>query len=119
MTQATWTVRAIRAELSVNPEPLTMHPGDRVEMVGEQEDGRVRCRNGAGREDWVPLSYLSAEGPANTRTALVEYDSTVFPAAVGDTFQAYHEEHGWLWCQNADGAWGWVRVANVERLDQA
>ena len=78
MTSNTWRVRACKAERETNPEPLTMHVGDQIAIVGKEEDGWVWCSNEAGKEDWVPLSYLTAEGEGPTRTALVEYDSTVF-----------------------------------------
>jgi hypothetical protein len=119
MTSQTWRVRACEAERPTNPDPLTMHPGDRVEITGQEEDGWVWCRNGAGTEDWVPLSYLTGEGEGTTRTALAEYDSTVLSVEVGEEFQVVLEEHGWLWCENTQGKWGWVRLAHVERLASA
>ena len=78
MTANTWRVRVCKAERETNPEPLTMHVGDQIAIVGTEEDGWVWCRNEAGKEDWVPLSYLTAEGEGPTRTALVAYDSTRF-----------------------------------------
>src|SRR5437660_1051020 len=117
MTSQMWRVLACEAERPTNPDPLTMHPGDRIEITGQEEDGWVWCRSGAGKEDWVPLSYLAGEG--TIRTALAEYDSTVLPIEVGEAFQAVLEEHGWLWCKSPQGKWGWVRLAHVERLDQA
>lgn len=119
MTPQTWRVRVREAEGPTNPDPLTMHLGDRVEITGKEEDGWVWCRNGEGKEDWVPLSYLIGEGEESTRTALCEYDSTVFSVEVGEEFQAVLEEHGWLWCESSQGKWGWVRVAHVERIEEA
>ena len=119
MTAQTWRVRTCEAERPTNLDPLTMHPGDRIEITDKEEDGWVWCRNRAGKEDWVPLRYLTTEGEGTTRTALCEYDSTVFSVEVGEEFQAVLEEHGWLWCEDAQGKWGWVRLAHVERLDQA
>jgi hypothetical protein len=72
MTSQTWRVRACAAERPTNPDPLTMHPGDRVEITGQEEDGWVWCRNWAGKEDWVPLSYLTGAGEGTTRTALAD-----------------------------------------------
>jgi hypothetical protein len=43
----------------------------------------------------------------------------VLSVEVGEEFQAVLEEHGWLWCESPQGKWGWVRLAHVERLDQA
>jgi hypothetical protein len=119
MPPQTWRVRAREAERPTNPNPLTMHPGDRIEITGKGEEGWVWCRNGAGKEDWVPLSYLKVDGEGATRTALCEYDSTVLSVDVGEEFQVALEEHGWLWCESAQRIWGWVRLAHVERLDQA
>ena len=119
MTANAWRVRVCKAERETNPEPLTMRVGDQIAIVGTEEDGWVWCRNEAGKEDWVPLSYLIAEGEGPTRTALVAYDSSVFPTAVGEEYRVEREEHGWLWGENAQGKWGWVRLAYVERIDQA
>jgi hypothetical protein len=38
---------------------------------------------------------------------------------VGEVFLAEQEESGWLWCESAQGIWGWVRVAQIERIDEA
>lgn len=57
MTLQTWRVRVRKAERPTNLDPLTMHPGDRVEITGTAEDGWVWCRNGVGKEDWVLLSF--------------------------------------------------------------
>lgn len=113
MPPQTWRVRAYEAERPTNPDSLTMHPGDRVEITGKEEEGWVWCKNGAGKEDWVPLSYLPAEGEGATRTARCEYDSTVLSVEVAEEFQAVLEEHGWLWCESPQGKWGWVRLAQL------
>jgi hypothetical protein len=96
-----------------------MHPGDLVEIVGTAGDGWIWCRHRSGKESWVPLTYLSPAGVGDTRTALVEYDATELPVEVGEVFLAEREESSWLWCHNMQGIWGWVRVAQVERIDEA
>jgi hypothetical protein len=116
MTSKPWKVRAKKASQPSNPDPIKMQAGDLLEIAGEEDEGWIWCRNRTGKESWVPLSYLSAEGE-KTRTALVEYDATELPVEEGEEFQAEREESGWLWCQNTQGKWGWVRLPQVDRVD--
>jgi Variant SH3 domain len=116
---STWKVRAVKASRPENPYPIKMHAGDLIELAGNEDDGWIWCRHPSGKESWVPMSYLSTAGEGHTRTALVDYDATELPVEVGEVFQAEREESGWLWCENTQGQWGWVRVAQVERIDQA
>jgi hypothetical protein len=116
---STWKVRAFKASRPENPDPIKMHTGDLIELAGNEDDGWIWCRHPTGKESWVPTSYLSTAGEGHTRTALVDYDATELPVEVGEVFQAEREESGWLWCENTQGKWGWVRVAQVERIDQA
>jgi len=111
-----WKVRSTRASQPVYRDPITMHAGDQLEVTGEEEDGWVWCRHQSGKESWVPLSRLSVDEVGAGRTALTDYDATELPVADGEEFAAMLEEHGWLWCENAQGQLGWVRLAQVERL---
>jgi hypothetical protein len=119
MISDTWRVRVLKADRPTNPDPLKMQAGDLLEITGEEDDGWIWCRNRAGKESWVPLSYMTAKGDGKTCTALYDYDATELPVEVGDELQAEQEESGWLWCENTQGKWGWVRMANVERIDLA
>src|SRR5579863_8755874 len=119
MTAETWKVRVLKADGPTNANPIKVQAGEPLEIVGEEDDGWVWCRDRAGREDWMPLSYMTAGGEGNKRTALSNYDSTVFSVEVGEEFQAEREVSGWLWCKSAQGKWGWIRVNNVERISQA
>ena len=119
MTSIPWKVRAKEASRPTNPDPINMQTGDLLEVAGEEDDGWIWCRNRAGKESWVPLSYLSTEGEGKTRTALTDYDATELPVEEGEEFQVELEESGWLWCENTQGKWGWVRLAQVERIDEA
>ena len=119
MTSVPWKVRAKTASRPTNPDPIKMQTGDLLEIAGEEDEGWIWCRNRAGKESWVPLSYLSAEDEGKTRTALAEYDATELPVEEGEVFQAELEESGWLWCANTQGKRGWVRLAQVEYLDEA
>lgn len=119
MNAKTWTIRAHTASRPSNPDPIKMQAGDVVEMVGNEDDGWIWCKHPAGKESWVPVSYLSTTGEGNTRTARFEYDATELPVDVGEAFHVRLEEHGWLWCENTRGHWGWVRAAHVEPIDEA
>ena len=112
-----WRVRACKADQPTNPNPIKMHAGDLVEITGKEDGGWTWCRDRAGKESWVPLSYLISEDGGRTRTALCDYDATELSVEVGEEFQVEREEHGWLWCKNMQGKWGWVRVTSVERLN--
>jgi Variant SH3 domain len=119
MNSHVWKVRALKGSHPTNPDPIKMQAGDLLEIVGKEDDGWIWCRHRGGKESWVPLSYMIAVGEGNTRTALSEYDATELPVEVGEEFRAELEEHGWLWCENMQGKWGWVRVSHVRRIDQA
>ena len=112
-----WKVRAVQARRQSNPHPLKMQVGDLVEIAGQEEDGWIPCHHPSGDKSWVPLSYLSSTGEGPIRTALVDYDATDLPMAVGEVFLVEEEEHGWLWGQTLQGRRGWVPVELVERLD--
>jgi len=109
MTSNTWKVYALKASRPENADPIKMQAGDLLEIAGKEDDGWIWCRNRAGKESWVPLSYLTTEGERKTRTALFDYDATELPVEVGEEFQAGLEEHGWLWCENTQGKWGGTR----------
>ena len=111
-------VRSSKASQPSNPDPITMRAGDRLEVTGEEDDGWIWCRHPSGKESWVPLSRLSADEGGATRTALADYDATELPVEEGEEFRAIQEERGWLWCENAQGQLGWVRLAQVERLEE-
>src|SRR6266581_1581775 len=68
MTSVPWKVRAKTASRPTNPDPIKMQAGDLLEIAGEEDEGWIWCRNRAGKESWVPLSYLSAEDEGKTRT---------------------------------------------------
>jgi len=118
MTSNPRKVRAKKASSPEYPDPIKLQAGDLVELVGKEDDGWIWCRHRAGKEGWVPLSYLSAEGEGNTRAALCDYEATELPVEVGEEFQIVGEERGWLWGTNTQGTWGWVRLVNVEQIDE-
>lgn len=119
MTTSSWKVRATQASSPTYPDPLKMQAGDAIELAGQEEDGWIWCRHTGGKEGWVPLSYLSAGGEGNSHLALQDYDAIELPVEVGEEFEVVQEESGWLWGINAQGKWGWIRLANVERVDEA
>src|SRR5690349_11622469 len=88
MISNTWKVRALKASRPENPDPIKMQAGDLLEIVGTEDDGWIWCRNRAGKESWVPLSYITTEGEGKTRTAVFDYDATELPVEVGEEFQA-------------------------------
>jgi hypothetical protein len=112
----TWRVRSTKASQPSNPNPIIMRAGDQLEVIGEEDDGWIWCRHQSGKESWVPLSRLGAGEGGTARTALADYDATELPVQAGEEFEAMLEEHGWLWCENAKGLLGWIRLAQVERL---
>jgi hypothetical protein len=83
MTSNIWRVRVLKADRPTNTDPIKMQAGDLLEIAGKEDDGWIWCRNRAGKEDWVPLSYMTAEGEGKTRIALTDYDSTVLSVEVG------------------------------------
>ena len=62
MTSGTWRVRALKSDRPTNPDPIKMQAGDLLEITGKEDDGWIWCRHCAGKESWVPLSYLTVEG---------------------------------------------------------
>ncbi len=89
--------------------PLVVSPGDRV-RVGERDEEWpafvfVTTQAGAG---WVPARHIEVEGDFGT--VRVSYDTTELAAAKGQIVEMIRDdpESGWVWCQDAQGAQGWL-----------
>ena len=70
MTSNTWKVRAKKASRPANPDPIKMQAGDLLEIVGPEDEGWIWCSNRAGKESWVPLSYIAQRRGKNANSPL-------------------------------------------------
>jgi hypothetical protein len=76
-----------------------------------EHPGWLWCTNREGKSGWVPVAYLERRG--ETAVARRDYDSEELAVETGDELIVTHEESGWLWCTNRQGASGWVPAEAV------
>lgn len=108
-------VRAIRAHVTSDPNPVRFRTGDTL-GVGhhdQQWTAYVWGTDQAGRAGWVPDEYLEMTGEHNA-TALRDYDATELTVATGDLLDVLDEAGGWYLCRTGSGVSGWVPGDVVE-----
>jgi hypothetical protein len=119
-------------------DPIALRAGDPV-TVGRRDTTwpkYVWCAGPDGREGWVPEEFLGRAGDADlgaaggaaagdaatapgmsTRRARRDYDARELDVAPGDVVLAGEEAGGWIWCEDADGRFGWVPAGCVATAD--
>ncbi|MCA0920599.1 SH3 domain-containing protein [Pseudooceanicola nanhaiensis] len=101
-------------------DPIKVRAGDPVELDGrsDERDGHrwLWARSRTGGEGWVPeaLPMPAPEG----YVATVDYTARELSCKAGEVVRAVSEGHGWAWCENADGASGWVPLDHL-RMQRA
>lgn len=103
------------------PHPLAGRERERVEATDRVEDWRETpgwrwrwCRDGHGREGWVPDALLVVHG--TEATFREDYDARELTVAVGARLAVKRELAGWALCHTSDGARGWVPLECLTRL---
>lgn len=99
---------AIRDHQPPDTLPLTLSPGDRVQIqhAHPERAGFVWAEDGIMSAGWVPLSVLDAHSGAARATG--EYNSTEIAVRAGEPVRLYWQAHDSWWCENRDGDRGWV-----------
>lgn len=97
------------------PNPVRLTTGCVVSWTPKESEwkGWAWCRDGEGREGWVPEGAIEKHG--GMAIALRDYVAAELSVEVGDRLEALTEQAGWLWCKDSRGAQGWVPKENVER----
>lgn len=109
------TYRVTEAHESEFPDPITVSKGDEIE-VSERDtewDGWLWCVDSAGREGWIPASYVSCRN--GTGTCLADYTATELTVSVGEQVVSHGSLGGWQWCETPDGAEGWIPSRNLRK----
>lgn len=96
-------------------DPIRLSAGDPVWLTGRQErwEGHLWlwARASDGREGWVPDSVLQQD--ASGTVSREDYSAEELTCAPGEVLDAERETHGWLWCRNGMGDFGWVPRRNL------
>ena len=117
------TLKAITATITGAQEapdaiPLTLHPGDAVQVLREHPDraGWVWADDGQISGGWVPRDILDLTSGLPRATS--EYCSAELTVAPGEQVRLLWEDasHGAWWCEDRHSERGWVRSANL-RVD--
>ena len=118
------TLKAINATVTGSQEapdaiPLTLHPGDPVQVVRKHADrpGWVWADDGQISGGWVPFDILDLHG--GIPRSKVEYCSAELTVSPGDVVRLMWEDaaHGAWWCEDRHSERGWVRTENL-RFDE-
>lgn len=102
--------RVLQAHVQSYADPIAFRAGDRVQLSGRSDcwDGHVWlwAIGADGRAGWVPPGVLAPHGDA--QVALHDFNAIELSVAAGETLDVRTCQLGWCWCENADGAQGWV-----------
>jgi hypothetical protein len=95
--------------------PLTLHPGDAVQVLHAHPDraGWVWAEDGQISGGWIPRDLLDhRDGGARVRAEYCSAELTVQP---GDRVRLMWEDaaHGAWWCEDRHSERGWVRTTNL------
>ncbi|HEX7712483.1 MAG TPA: SH3 domain-containing protein [Bacillota bacterium] len=102
------------------PDPISLKPNDRVEVVGEYSGKEawpdwIRCRN-QGNEGWVPRQIIQIQG--NAGIILEEYSASEMRIGKNDIINGEKEVNGWIWGTNqTNGEVGWVPLEYISETD--
>jgi hypothetical protein len=68
--------------------------------------GWVWCRNAAGREGWVPQSWLRQQG--EVFRLIRDFDAIELTVTPGQVVELHFSESGFCWVTLSSGETGWV-----------
>lgn len=103
----TFTATSCYEELDTNP--IRLRAGDHVSVSHRDNTwpGWVWAIDAHGNDGYIPESILKAE-EGGRFLVKEDFDPTVLTVRKGETLTSLRQNHGWHWCQNADGGQGWV-----------
>ena len=88
--------------------PLIVRAGENL-TVGRADDAFPSwrwCKAADGRQGWVPVEFLSGQGPQ--ATMVTDYSAVELPVIAGEEVTVEDTRHGWLLVRKADGSCGWI-----------
>jgi hypothetical protein len=65
-----------------------------------------------GRSGWVHQGFLDADNGQALATR--DYDARELDALAGDRVRMIEEAGGWWWCENSNGATGWLPARDLD-----
>ncbi len=102
------TAEVVAAHVPPDELPLTLSPGDVVNIVrpDPERPAWVWANDGSISAGWVPVAVL--EAPSGKTRATAEFCSQEIAAQSGDTVRLLWQGIGGWWCENRDGDRGWL-----------
>lgn len=101
----------LRSYAACYQDPIAVCAGDPVTLSGLKDiwEGHVWvwARSRAGKEGWVPDDLVCDAGNG-VGAAARDYSAMELTCCAGDVVTVVMEDHGWAWCENAEGRAGWV-----------
>ena len=100
-------------------DPLRFARGATVQVGRRDEEWPefLWATDAGGRSGWVHQRWLDGErGPA---TALRDYSARELDAAAGEPVRLLEEAGGWWWCENLQGAQGWLPARDLRMDDRS
>ena len=108
--------RIVRDYVPQYANPIQVERGQRV-TVGEEDDkfrGWKWCRALEGREGWVPVEIISADGSEGVM--LESYSAVELSVVSGEIVTVELERRDWLLVRSRDKK-GWIPASHVEPLE--
>jgi hypothetical protein len=100
-------------------DPISLMAGEKVRItkrdLWNDEFVWIWCINDAGKEGWVPDSFVEVDG--NKGIALQAYNAIELTVAESQKLHILEDVNGWYWVRDATGNVGWVPVDHVRVLE--
>jgi hypothetical protein len=108
-------MRVTASRVSDHIDDVRLRAGDSI-VVGhrnQQYPEFVWCATEDGHHGWAPEEFLEMTGPG-TAVALRDYAAAHLTVSRGEILEALEQVGSWIFCRNASGRSGWVRVDALE-----
>jgi len=110
-------VRVTSSRVSDHVDDVRLSAGDSI-AVGhrnQQYPEFVWCATEDGHHGWAPEECLAMQGPRSA-VALRDYAAAHLTVSRGEIIEALEQVGSWVFCRNAAGRTGWVRVDALEEV---
>lgn len=111
-------VRVSKTYTAQYSDPIEFQKGDLIELTGRTDNWNghkwlwaIAAKD--GREGWIPDSFADVTKGAGQR-ASADYSARELTCIEGELLTVLHATHGWVWCKNESGDFGWVPAENLE-----